>query len=200
MNRQRRGGNPYVGDARTRQARAQGFPARSVFKLEEIDRRTKLLKPGQRVVDLGAAPGSWSLYASERVGERGRVFAVDLQRIDQRFGSNVTVLEADALALDDAVLLDHGPFDVVLSDMAPATSGARDLDQARSHELFMRALDVALRFGRVGSSYAAKLFMGPDFQVAKRSVAQHYAETRVLRPSGTRQRSFEVYVVGLKRN
>ena len=199
MSRQRRGGNPYIGDARTRQARAQGFPARSVFKLEEIDHRTKLLKPGQCVVDLGAAPGSWSLYASGRVGERGRVFAVDLQRIDQRFGPNVTVLEGDAFALDDAVFLEQGPFDVVLSDMAPATSGARELDQARSHELFMRALDVALRFGRFGSSFMAKLFMGPDFQVARQAVAQYYVETRVLRPSGTRQRSFEVYVVGLKR-
>ncbi len=200
MSRQRRGGNnPYTGDARTRAARAQGFPARSVFKLEEIDRKVKLLRGGQRVLDLGAAPGSWSLYASQRVGDRGRVVAVDLQVIDQRFGANVRVLKADAFDLGDEVLVAEGPFDVILSDMAPATSGAKDLDQARSHDLFMRALEVALCSGRPGSAFVAKLFMGPDFAVAKGAVAAAYATVRVVRPAGTRQRSSEVFVVGLQR-
>jgi 23S rRNA (uridine2552-2'-O)-methyltransferase len=199
VSRQRRGGNPYTADARTRSARAKGFAARSVFKLEEIDARVKLLRSGQRVIDLGAAPGSWSLYASQRVGPKGHVFAIDLQHIDQRFGTNVTVLQGDALGLDETVFTAHAPFDVVLSDMAPATSGAKDLDQARSHDLFMCALDVALRFGRVGSAFTAKLFMGPDFQVAKKAVMAAYRETRVIRPAATRQRSSEVFVVGLGR-
>ncbi len=199
VSRQRRGGNPYTGDSRTRAARSQGFPARSVFKLEEIDRKVRLLRPGQCVIDLGAAPGSWSLYASQRVGERGQVFAIDLQPLTQRFADNVTVLQGDALELEDAVFAAHAPFDVVLSDMAPATTGAKDLDQARSFDLFMRALDVALRFGRVGSAFAAKIFMGPDFQAAKQSVATAYDSTRVVRPTGTRQRSSEVFVVGLQR-
>ena len=84
-----RRGNPYARpDARTRSAKAAGYPARSVFKLQEIDKRLRLLRPGQRVLDLGAAPGSWSLYASERVGSTGRVLAVDLSEIRQTFGAN----------------------------------------------------------------------------------------------------------------
>jgi 23S rRNA (uridine2552-2'-O)-methyltransferase len=199
VSRQRRGGNPYTGDSRTRAARSQGFPARSVFKLEEIDRKVRLLRPGQRVLDLGAAPGSWSLYASHRVGAQGRIFAIDLQSIDQRFADNVTVLQGDVFEIEDAIYTPHAPFDVVLSDMAPATTGAKDLDRARSHDLFMRALAVALRFGCSGSSFAAKLFMGSDFQVAKQAVAAAYTTTRVIRPAGTRQRSSEVFVVGLQR-
>ena len=137
--------NPYAGaDARTRSAKAQGYPARSVFKLQEIDRRVGLLKPGQRVLDLGAAPGSWSLYASERIGTRGRLFAVDIQEIRQVFGPNVEVLLGDALDLENQALAVGGPYDVVLSDMAPNTSGNKLQDQARSFELFMRALAVGV--------------------------------------------------------
>ncbi|MEO7032944.1 MAG: SAM-dependent methyltransferase, partial [Polyangiaceae bacterium] len=85
-----RKGNPYEKiDARTKQAKAQGFPARSVFKLEEIDRRVRLFRGGQKVLDLGAAPGSWSLYASQKVGPGGRVLAIDLQEIGQAFPPNV---------------------------------------------------------------------------------------------------------------
>src|SRR5689334_7761341 len=116
--------NPYAGaDSRTRAAKAQGYPARSVFKLEEIDRRIRLLRAGQRILDLGAAPGSWSLYASQRVGAAGRVLAIDIQEIRQVFGPNVQVERGDALDLSNEVLAAEGPYDVVLSDMAPNTSG-----------------------------------------------------------------------------
>src|SRR5690349_13407661 len=118
--------NPYArADAKTREARAQGYPARSVFKLQEIDRRMRLLRAGQRVLDLGAAPGSWSLYASERVGPSGHVYAIDIKPIPQVFGPNVQVLEGDALSLASELLAAHGPYDVVLSDMAPNTSGSK---------------------------------------------------------------------------
>ena len=97
--------NPYAGpDARTRAAKAKGYPARSVFKLEEIDRRVRLLSRGQRVLDLGAAPGSWSLYASERVGPSGRVLAVDRTPILQAFAANVSVTLGDALSLENEAL------------------------------------------------------------------------------------------------
>src|SRR5450432_3435563 len=113
-----RKGNPYEKpDARTKAAKAQGFPARSVFKLEEIDRRVKLLKGGQKVLDLGAAPGSWSLYASQKVGPSGRVLAIDLKLIGQRFPAHVRVVQGDALTLENASLSEFAPYDVVLSDM-----------------------------------------------------------------------------------
>lgn len=193
-----RGKNPYrTADSRTKQARSEGYPARSVFKLKEIDSRVQLIRPGQRVLDLGAAPGSWSLYASERVGVAGRVIAIDLQPILQQFGPNVTVLQGDALTVGSEVLELAAPYDVVLSDMAPKTSGSKVRDQALSFELFMRALEVAKAYGKPGSNFTGKLFMSADFQAAKLALVRAFETTRVIRPEGTRQQSSEVFLVGM---
>ena len=193
-----RKGNAYEKpDARTKAAKAQGFPARSVFKLEEIDRRVKLLRGGQKVLDLGAAPGSWSLYASQKVGPGGRVLAIDLQEIRQAFPPNVKVAQGDALTLESAALSEFAPYDVVLSDMAPNTSGSKIRDQAGSLELCLRALDVALALGKVGSHFVAKIFMSGDFQVARKVAGERYEKCQVIRPEGTRQQSTEVFIVGL---
>jgi len=192
--------NPYAKpDARTPDARAKGYPARSVFKLQEIDRRMRLFRAGQNVIDLGAAPGSWSLYASERVGPTGHVYAIDIKPILQVFGENVRVLEGDALSLDSEALAAHAPYDVVLSDMAPNTSGSKFQDQARSTELFLRALEVALHHGKVGSHFAAKIFMSGDYKAAEMQVRGAYETVRTIRPDGTRQVSSEVFVVGMGR-
>jgi 23S rRNA (uridine2552-2'-O)-methyltransferase len=192
--------NPYRRpDAFTRAAKARGYPARSVFKLEEIDRRARLLRGGQRVLDLGAAPGSWSMYASGRVGGQGKILAVDLTEITTALGANVRFVCGDALALPAEVLAEAGPFDVVLSDMAPSTTGTRDADQARSHDLFMGALAIARAHTRAGGSFVGKIFMGGDFPQAKEAVRQAFEEVRVIRPEGTRSTSFEVFLVGLRR-
>jgi 23S rRNA (uridine2552-2'-O)-methyltransferase len=189
--------NPYArADALTRSARAQGYPARSVFKLEEIDRRVHLLRSGQRVLDLGAAPGSWSLYASQRVGAQGRVLSIDIQEIRQTFGPNVKVVRGDALDLGSEVLGAEGPYEVVLSDMAPNTSGSKVRDQAQSFELFMRAVEVSTVFGRAGAAFVGKIFMSGDFQAARAAVAAAYDKVQVIRPDGTRSQSSEVFVVG----
>lgn len=191
-------GNPYAKpDAKTLAARAQGYPARSVFKLQEIDRRVRLLRAGQSVIDLGAAPGSWSLYASERVGPTGHVYAIDIKPLQQAFGPNVKVLEGDALSLDSAVLAEHAPYDVVLSDMAPNTSGSKLADQARSTELFLRALEVAIAHGKPGSHFVAKIFMSGDYKAAETEVRNAYDSVKTIRPDGTRQNSSEVFVVGM---
>jgi len=193
-----RKGNAYEKpDARTKAAKAQGFPARSVFKLEEIDRRVKLLRGGQKVLDLGAAPGSWSLYASQKVGPSGRVLAIDLQEIRQAFPPNVKLSQGDALTLENAALSEFAPYDVVLSDMAPNTSGSKIRDQAGSLELCLRALDVALALGKVGSHFVAKIFMSGDFQIARKIAGERYEKCQVIRPEGTRQQSTEVFIVGL---
>ena len=191
--------NPYAGDPNTRAAKQQGYPARSVFKLDEIDRRVNLLRAGQRVVDLGAAPGSWSMYASQKVGPKGEVLAIDLQAIQQQFLPNVRVIQGDVRELALELGRTEQDFDVVLSDMAPSTTGSKVADQAGSFELFMAALEVAALLGKPGSSFVAKLFMGPDFESAKRAVTEAYAESKTIRPRGTRQNSSEVFVVGLKR-
>lgn len=190
--------NPYAGaDARTRAAKAQGYPARSVFKLEEIDRRVHLFRKGQRVLDLGAAPGSWSLYASGRVGETGRVLAIDLKPILQAFPPNVEVLSGDASGEEAAVSLGrYAPYDVVMSDMAPNTSGNKVRDQARSTDLFLLAVDMAEKFGAPGSAFVGKIFMSGDFPAARKRVESLYTKVQIIRPEGTRRESSEVFVVG----
>ncbi len=192
--------NPYAKPDRfTRAAKAAGFPARSVYKLEEIDRRLRLLRPGQRVLDLGASPGSWSLYAAQRVGKNGRVLAVDLEPLTVTLPPQCTFLRGDAFAIDNAALALYAPYDVVLSDMAPRTTGNRVTDQTRSYELFMRALAVAATLGAPGSAFVGKIFMSDDLAGARAELRRLYATERLLRPEGTRAVSTELYVVGLEK-
>lgn len=192
--------NPYKKpDAFTKAAKAQGFPARSVFKLEEIDRRVRLFRPGQRVLDLGAAPGSWSMYAAQKVGAKGRVFAVDISEIHQVFGANVTVLRGDALSLSNEQLSEAAPYDIVLSDMAPSTTGSKIADQTRSFELFDRAVTVAAALSVPGGAFVGKLFMSEEFVKARDRLRSLYTEVRNIRPEGTRSQSSEVFLVGLGR-
>jgi 23S rRNA (uridine2552-2'-O)-methyltransferase len=190
--------NPYARpDAKTRAAKALGYPARSVFKLSEIDKRLRLLRPGQKVLDLGAAPGSWARYASEKIGVHGRVLAVDLQPFEQAFDSNVTVMQADVLGAEPAAFGQFAPYDVVLSDMAPSTSGSKIRDQALSFELYMRALELAIALCRPHASFVGKLFMSAEFQAAKRATTARYRDFKVIRPEGTRSTSSEIFLVGM---
>lgn len=192
--------NPYKRPDRfTREAKERGFPARSVFKLESIDRKVGLFRKGQRVLDLGAAPGSWSLYAAERIGPGGKLLAIDLAPLASAPPAHVTYRTGDALALDSTDLALFSPYDVVLSDMAPSTTGTREADQARSFELFMRALEVAGALLRPGGKFVGKIFMGPDFPEAKKRTKALFETERTIRPEGTRDSSFEIFIVGLGR-
>lgn len=192
--------NPYRGaDARTKAAKAQGYPARSVFKLEEIDRRTRLLRPGMHVLDLGASPGSWALYAAQRIGHKGKLLAVDLKPLETALPAHASFVQADALSLENDALSLFAPYDVVLSDMAPSTTGNRLGDQTRSFELFMRAVAVAATLGKVGGSFVGKIFMGEDLPLARAELKKHYEEERILRPEGTRTSSYEIFLVGLRK-
>ncbi len=191
--------NPYAGvDARTIEAKKKGYPARSIFKLEEIQRKTQLLQHGMSVVDLGAAPGSWSIYASQKVGPSGHVLAIDLKEISQGFSPNVEVVVGDAFDVTGETLAPSAPFDVILSDMAPKTSGIKFRDQVMSFELFERALEVAQTFGRPDTaSFVCKIFMGPEFNEAIALMKKTFRKSRVVRPDGVRPNSKEVFLVGL---
>lgn len=124
--------------------------------------------------------------------------AVDLQEIAP-LAENVTVVRGDVLSPEpDGVVLREAPYDVVLSDMAPSTTGSKVSDQARSFELFMKALDVAGRLGKPGATFVGKIFMSGDFPLAKKAVAERFDTCRVIKPEGTRPNSSEVYVVGTK--
>jgi 23S rRNA (uridine2552-2'-O)-methyltransferase len=190
--------NPYAKPDRfTRAAKQAGFPARSVFKLEEIDRRTRLLRGGARVLDLGASPGSWAMYAAQKIGASGRLVAVDLEPLAVALPQNAVFVQGDALSLPNDDLARFAPYHVVLSDMAPKTIGSRVTDQARSFELFMRALAVAASLGAPGGSFVGKIFMSGDLPAARAELRRHYESERLLRPEGTRSASMEIYVVGL---
>jgi 23S rRNA (uridine2552-2'-O)-methyltransferase len=192
--------NPYkTADHFTKEAKAAGYPARSVFKLEEIDRRAQLLRSGMKVLDLGASPGSWTLYAAKRVGPNGRVFAIDLKPLETALPPNATFLQGDAFDVDDKVLGVHAPYDVILSDMAPNTTGNRLGDQTRSFELFMRALEVGGRLVVPGGAFVGKIFMGEDLPNARAEVRRLFENERLIRPEGTRSVSYEIFVVGTGR-
>jgi 23S rRNA (uridine2552-2'-O)-methyltransferase len=181
-------------DAFGKRAHREGFPARSVYKLEEIDRRVRLLRRGDRVLDLGAAPGSWLRYAAERVGLEGHVVGVDEKELRTGLPANAEFHAMDVHDLDGSE-----PFDVVLSDMAPATTGQRFVDQTRSHELFMTALAVAGRVLQPGGRFCGKVFQGPDTKAAETAVRQAFDTARILRPKATRSESYELFIVGLGR-
>jgi 23S rRNA (uridine2552-2'-O)-methyltransferase len=185
-------------DRYTLKAKSEGFAARSVYKLEEIDRRVKLLRPGARVLDLGAAPGSWTQYASPKVGARGRVVAVDLEPLRVPVKPNTTAVVMDALG-DLAVLDPYGPFDVVLSDMAPHTTGIPFADAARSEELVDRVLDVCERLLVPGGAAVAKLFRGDGFEPLRARMRALFTDVRIIKPEASRRESVELFLVGLGR-
>lgn len=178
-------------------AKREGFPARSVYKLQEIDRRVQLLRRGQRVLDLGAAPGSWTLYAAERVGREGTVLGIDLNEARISLPPQARFQALDVFTLDASALGGAASFDVVLSDMAPHTSGQRHRDQFGSYQLYARALEIAAQVLAPGGSFVGKIFQGPDFENARKATAQHFDKVRVMKPDASRSESFEIFLVGL---
>jgi 23S rRNA (uridine2552-2'-O)-methyltransferase len=181
-------------------AKQQNYPARSVYKLKEIDAKFKLFKSGMKVLDLGAAPGSWSLAASERVGSSGCVLACDIQTTETAFPANVRFLTADVFALSEAfeeALAVLVPFDVVMSDMAPSTTGSRCTDQARSCALCHEALKIAKRCLKPGGSFVVKIFMGADMQEFLAAMRKHFTSVKGFKPKSSRPESKETFYVGL---
>ena len=180
-------------------AKKQGFLARAVFKLEELDEQFKLFKPGQRVLDLGCSPGSWLQYARSKVGDSGILVGVDRGPL-RGDTSGARIVVGDIMNIDVKELLGGASgvtaFDVVLSDMAPDTSGIRHLDQARSEALFERALDIATQTLAPGGNFVGKLFQGPDFKKLTESVRARFDIAKTAKPSSSRQISIEQYVVG----
>jgi 23S rRNA (uridine2552-2'-O)-methyltransferase len=183
-------------DAFFRKARGAGFAARSVYKLEEIDHKLRLLRAGDRVLDLGCRPGSWLQYARKAVGESGAVVGIDREPLPQPI-AGARVLRADLMTVTDAELLGElKAFDVVLSDMAPNTTGIRATDQARSAALVEEALARAERLLAPGGAFVAKIFQGPDVEAIRKRMAARFSDVRTLKPEGSRAQSAEIYLAG----
>jgi len=188
-------------DHYTRRAREEQWLARSVYKLEEIDRRHHLIRAGDRVLDLGCYPGSWSQYTVVKVGQKGEVVGVDLKKPDRFSSPRFKFIQADVLSLDVEWLRKQvGPRELVISDLAPATSGIRVTDTSRSMGLALRALDVALAVLKKGGHFLCKVFEGPDVKAFRTELARHFARVQTLRPSAVRKASKEVYVLALNRS
>jgi 23S rRNA (uridine2552-2'-O)-methyltransferase len=181
------------------QAKEQGLRARSAFKIDEILRRHRLLGPGGSVLDLGAAPGGFLQILAEVVGPRGVAVGVDIVPIREIGKPWAKVAVVDLLApdaLERIRALHPGRFGLVTSDMAPKTIGVKVTDEARSLELARMALAVSAETLQLGGSLVVKVFMGGDFPVFQKEVRAHFAKVDVVRPAATRERSFEVYVMG----
>lgn len=182
-----------------RRAKQQGFVARSVFKLEEIDDKHHLLRRGARVLDLGCRPGSWLQYAAGVVGPAGALVGIDRAPLEKPIaGARIVVGDVFAVGIDE-LRGELEAFDVVLSDMAPDTSGVRSLDQARSEALFERALEIAELTLAQRGHFVGKLFQGPDWPRLLKRAREGFAEVRTVKPAGSRKESIEQYVVAKNR-
>ncbi len=185
--------DPYV-----KRAQQEGFRSRAVYKIEEIDRRDHLLRPGMVVVDLGAAPGGWSQYAVRRAGASGLVVALDILPMEAIPG--VEILEGDFTegAVVDRLFgrLEGRPVDLVISDMAPNISGIDSADQARAMYLAELALDFAIQVLRNGGDFLVKVFQGGGYQEFYRTMRGRFDRVVARKPRASRSRSREIYLVG----
>jgi 23S rRNA (uridine2552-2'-O)-methyltransferase len=187
--------DPYV-----QKAQSGGWRSRAVFKLEELDQRERLLKPGSVCLDLGAAPGAWSQYARTRVGPKGRVVATDILAMEPLSGVEFVQGDFREPEVFDQVLglLPQGRVDVVLSDMAPDFSGIDAVDQPRSMYLAELGLEMARRVLKPGGDALIKVFQGSGFEELVRGVRGEFTQVRVVKPKASRARSPEMYLLALK--
>jgi 23S rRNA (uridine2552-2'-O)-methyltransferase len=187
----------HFNDEFVKRARKEGYRSRAVYKLQEIDARDRLLKPGMIVVDLGAAPGAWSQYVRERVGRTGRVIALDILPMEALPG--VEVLQGDFTeestlkALLDA--LGGRPVDLVISDMSPNISGVDSADKARAMYLSELAVDFAVQVLKPGGGFLMKVFQGSGFSELYKDIQGKFTRVVSRKPKASRARSAEIYVL-----
>ena len=193
------GGMKRSADYYSKLAKQKNFPARSVFKLQEIQERFALLAPGQKALDLGSAPGSWSKYCLQRLGAKGRLVGVDLERVEiaQTTGRHYRFVQGDIFS--EAIfttLHELGPFDVILSDAAPRTSGSGLVDAQRSFELAERVLEIAESILNPGGHLVVKIFQGGEEGQLLQRMKSLFDHARAFKPKASRGESRETYFLG----
>lgn len=188
----------HVTDPFVKRAKQEGFRSRAAYKLDEIDERDHLFKPGMLVVDLGAAPGGWSQLAAQKLGGRGKVIALDV--LEMVGLSGVVFIQGDFR--EDKVLaqltdaLEGRRVDLVISDMAPNITGISLSDQARSMHLVELALDFAVGHLKPGGDFLVKVFQGEGFDAFLKAMRQNFRQVLNRKPDASRGRSSEVYLLG----
>jgi len=190
----------HFADPFVQRAQSEGWRSRAVFKLEEIDRRERLLKPGQVCLDLGAAPGAWSQYALRQVGRKGRVVASDILPMSDLPGVQFVRgdFREEAVFEQLMALVPPREVDVVLSDMAPNLSGLDVIDQPRAVHLAELALDLAARVLKPGGTALIKVFQGAGFRELLQSARVRFARVKLVKPQASRSRSPEIYLLAMQ--
>jgi 23S rRNA (uridine2552-2'-O)-methyltransferase len=184
----------------SRRARQENFASRAVYKLADIDQKFRLFHTGQRILDLGCAPGSWLQYLSSRVGPQGLVVGLDQHSLNITPQPPVHFRQVDIATLAPQDLKDLSPvFDVVVSDLAPATSGVKDVDHQRSLTLARLSWEFAQVLLASGGHYLVKVFAGPDFPAFVAEIKPHFQQVQIVKPTGSRSESREIYLLGRKR-
>jgi len=188
-------------DHYTLKAKREHFPARSVYKLKEIQKKYKIIKKGDCVLDLGCSPGSWLLYAADLAGKKGEVVGIDLKplsnEISMKLPSNARMYVGDVLSIsDDFFGLIRENYNVVISDMAPATTGNKTVDAARSFELCKTALEIAQNVLTPGGAFICKIFQGEDFKIFLDLVKTGFNKQKIFKPESSRKASKEIYIIG----
>lgn len=189
-------------DSYTLRARREGYPARSVYKLEEINKTHKLIKPGDTVLDVGAAPGSWTLFTHrELLKGKGRIVAVDLNPLNlDPVPPTVTAFVGDAFSKEiRAKLVENGPYDTIISDAAPMTTGNRTVDTTRSEWLAEQVVYLAEEQLRVGGNLVIKIFQGGGQEEVLKTMRGIFAKAKAFKPKACRDDSFEIYLIGLEK-
>lgn len=187
----------HFNDEFVKRAQKEGYRSRAVYKLMEMDDKDQLLKPGMSVVDLGAAPGSWSELLSKRLGASGRIFALDILPMDAL--GDVTFIEGDFTdqAVYDSLIKElNGKWvDLVISDMSPNISGMKAVDQPKMMYLAELALEFATNVLKPGGTFLTKVFTGEGIDEYKKELRQHFAKIIVRKPKASRARSSEIYLL-----
>ncbi|AEV29814.1 23S rRNA methylase [Sphaerochaeta pleomorpha str. Grapes] len=187
-------------DSYTKRAHKEGYPARSVYKLEEIQNTFKLVKPGDSVLDVGAAPGSWTLFTHRvLLKEQGKIIAVDLNPLNLNpIPHTVTAFVGDAFSKDiRSKLVENGPYDVIISDVAPMTMGNRSVDTSRSEYLASQVIYLASEHLKVHGNLVVKVFQGGGQVELIQTMRSMFAKVKPFKPKACRDDSFEIYLVGL---
>jgi 23S rRNA (uridine2552-2'-O)-methyltransferase len=179
------------------QAKKDGFLARSAYKLDEVQKKYKLIRSGDFVLDLGASPGAWSQVAHRIVGSNGRVVGLDLKPVEFK-APNAKFYVMNVFDLDTAIF-DGREVNVLLSDMAPNTMGVKSVDQARSEELCREVLKLSDQHLSKGGHLMIKLFEGPDAEEIVKGVKERFDSIKRMKPEAVRKGSFETYLIGFKK-
>lgn len=185
-------------DHYTRKARKDKYPARSVYKLQEIQKKFKVIKKGDRVLDLGCAPGSWLLYAAELTGPKGEVVGIDQKPVAIQTPEHVKVFTGDALdELDTVVGMLGRGYDAVISDMAPGTTGNKTVDAARSIGLCEAALNLAGELLKPGGVFLCKVFQSGEVKQFSEEVRKRFSQQKTFKPQSSRKASKEMFIIGI---